>query len=221
MFQHVPNILTGLRLVLAAVFFGMLAYYQHDVSGRHGEVLWLNVALIVYVVALFTDFLDGFLARRWKVEGVFGRIVDPFVDKVLVLGSFIFFAGKNFTIPNQNPLEIPTNVKTITGVVPWMVVLILARELLVTSLRGSSEQAGHSFAAAFSGKLKMVLQSITILAVLLYVNYREQLRNWGWEQVAADLRNVLIWSMLAVTVGSGFLYVRRAVNLYHTAPPAS
>src|SRR5438105_68762 len=131
MWRHVPNILTGLRLVLAGVFFAMLGYYQHQGTiGRHGEPLWLNIAFGVYLVAVVTDFLDGYLARRWKVEGIFGRVVDPFVDKVLVLGSFIFFAGKNFTIPMRNPSEIPENVKTITGIVPWMVVLILARELL-------------------------------------------------------------------------------------------
>jgi len=50
---------------------------------------------------LVTDFLDGYLARRWKVEGAFGRVVDPFVDKVLVLGSFIFFAGKISPSPRR------------------------------------------------------------------------------------------------------------------------
>src|SRR4051794_40845463 len=120
MFRHVPNLLTGGRLLLAAVFFVLLSYYQH--SGR-GDPYLLNTAFLIYLIALFTDFLDGYLARKWKVEGAFGRIVDPFVDKVLVLGSFIFFAGKNFVIQEERTAV----VKTITGVVPWMVVLILSR----------------------------------------------------------------------------------------------
>src|SRR5580698_673570 len=119
MFRHVPNALTALRLVLAAVFFGMLSYFQYNVSSRRGDPMWLNIALVFYLIALATDFLDGYLARKWKVEGAFGRVVDPFVDKVLVLGSFIIFAGKNFTIPYLDPSEIPENVKTITGVAPW------------------------------------------------------------------------------------------------------
>jgi len=98
MFQHIPNALTGLRLILAGVFFSMLAYYQYE--GR-GDPWFLNVAFLIYLVALATDFLDGYLARKWKVEGAFGRVVDPFVDKVLVLGSFIFFAGKNFIIQHE------------------------------------------------------------------------------------------------------------------------
>src|SRR5687767_1262361 len=118
MFQHVPNLLTGARLVLAAVFFSMLAFYQY--KGRADPIF--PIAFLIYLIALVTDFLDGYLARRWKVEGAFGRIVDPFVDKILVLGSFIFFAGKNFIIPETGELGRLYVVKTISGVVPWMVV---------------------------------------------------------------------------------------------------
>jgi len=214
MFRHVPNTLTALRLVLAAVFFGMLSYFQYDVSGNHGDPKWLNTAFLIYLVALFTDFLDGYLARRWKVEGAFGRVVDPFVDKVLVLGSFIFFAGKNFTIPWHDPSQVPDYVKTITGVTPWMVVVILARELLVTSLRGSNESEGNNFAAAFSGKLKMVFQSVTILAILIYVNYLRDLIRLGYEPWAEIFRNFCIWATIAITILSGLLYVSRAVRLY-------
>jgi CDP-diacylglycerol--glycerol-3-phosphate 3-phosphatidyltransferase len=214
MFRHVPNALTAMRLVLAAVFFGMLSYFQYDVSGKRGEPVWLNIAFLIYLAALVTDFLDGYLARRWKVEGQFGRVVDPFVDKVLVLGSFIFFAGKNFTIPSHNPLEVPQNVTTITGVAPWMVVVILARELLVTSLRGAAEEEGENFAAAFSGKLKMTLQSVTILVILVYVNYLPWLTTDGYEPLAALARNLFIGATILITVGSGGLYVRRAMVLY-------
>jgi CDP-diacylglycerol--glycerol-3-phosphate 3-phosphatidyltransferase len=214
MFRHVPNALTASRLVLAGVFFTMLAYYQNDSPyNRHGDVLWLNIALIIYVVAVITDFLDGYLARRWKVEGAFGRVVDPFVDKVLVLGSFIFFAGKNFTIPWNNPEGIPQNVTTITGVVPWMVVVILARELLVTSLRGSMESTGQAFGAQLSGKLKMGFQSVAIFVILLYVNYRGRLSGDAL-QGATIIRDVAIWGTVIITVISGLLYVQRATALY-------
>jgi CDP-diacylglycerol--glycerol-3-phosphate 3-phosphatidyltransferase len=211
MFRHVPNALTGSRLVLAAVFFGILSFYQYE--GR-GDPTMLNIAFVVYVVALITDGLDGYLARRWKVEGAFGRVVDPFVDKVLVIGSFIFFAGKNFIIPDDAPHGPGYVVRTISGVVPAMVVVILARELLVTSLRGLSESGGQAFGAAFSGKLKMVLQSVTILVILVYVNYLPRLNAAGLEGVARVFRDVCIWATIAVTLVSGLLYVRRATALY-------
>jgi CDP-diacylglycerol--glycerol-3-phosphate 3-phosphatidyltransferase len=215
MFRHVPNALTAARLVLAFVFFGMLSWYQYQ--GR-GDPWFLNTAFLIYLVALFTDFLDGYLARRWKVEGAFGRIVDPFVDKVLVLGSFIFFAGKNFIIPatpigsSHDPNFV---VRTLTGVAPGIVVILLARELLVTTIRGMSESAGQNFGAAFSGKLKMVFQSVTILVILVYVNYGVHLEpNMEWW--AALVRDICIWATVAITVISGLLYIRRAIPLYKT-----
>jgi len=214
MFRHVPNLITGLRLVLAGVFFGMLGYYQYNGElTTHGDPLWLNIAFVVYLIALISDFLDGYLARRWKVEGTFGRVVDPFVDKVLVLGSFIFFAGKNFTIPAVNPDDVPSNVLTITGVVPWMVVLILARELLVTSLRGVAEAAGVKFGAAFIGKAKMVTQSVTILVILVYVNYLPWFTQHDYKTPAVWFRNFCIWVTLAVTVWSGLTYVTKSIAL--------
>ena len=206
MFRHVPNAITAGRLVLAAVFFLLLSYYQHE--GR-GDPYLLNVAFIIYLIALISDFLDGYLARRWKVEGAFGRVVDPFVDKVMVLGTFIFFAGKNFVIQEEHAKV----VKTITGVVPWMVVLILARELLVTSLRGISESGGANFAAAFSGKLKMVFQSVTILIILLYVNYFEY-RHDDVGVWAQRFRDLCIWLTIAITLLSGVSYVRLGITLY-------
>jgi len=213
MFRHVPNALTGSRLILAGVFFVLLGYYQYE--GR-GDPTFLNTAFVIYCVALFTDFLDGYLARRWKVEGAFGRVVDPFVDKVLVIGSFIFFAGKNFIIPETaRPPHLTMVVKTLTGVAPGMVVLILARELLVTSLRGMSEGGGQAFGAALSGKLKMVFQSVTILVILVYVNYYRWLEDHeDMERWARRLRDFCIWVTIAITVFSGLFYIRRAISVY-------
>ncbi len=212
MFRHVPNLLTGARLVLAIVFFVILSFYQYE--GR-GDPTFLNIAFIIYTIALFTDFLDGYLARLWKVEGAFGRIVDPFVDKILVLGSFAFFAGKNFIIPVPGGhLEPSMVVKTITGVTPAMVIVLLGRELLVTTLRGMAESSGQSFGAEWSGKVKMVIQSVTILAILVFVNNRDALLRHHWEGPARWIRDIFIWATVAVTVLSGLAYVKKAMILY-------
>jgi CDP-diacylglycerol---glycerol-3-phosphate 3-phosphatidyltransferase len=222
MFRHVPNALTASRLLLAAVFFVLLSFYQYDGRGHRSL---LNIAFIIYVIALVTDFLDGYLARRWKVEGTFGRVVDPFCDKVLVLGAFTFFAGKNFILPDP---EQHYWVRTITGVAPWMVVIILSRELLVTSLRAVCESAGQSFGAVFSGKFKMAFQSATVMVILVYVNYFAALR---FEQryeayaiyghIAWWICQATIYATLIITVYSGLTYVQRAVVLFRSpATPA-
>ncbi len=217
MIRHIPNLITAARLVLAIVFFALLSAYQY--KGR-GDPMLLNVALATYTVALFSDFLDGYLARKWKVQSVFGRIVDPFVDKVLVLGSFVFFAGKNFIIPDP-AMDDRHVVKTITGIAPGIVVILLARELLVTTLRAVTESQGGNFGAAWSGKLKMVCQSVTILVILLYVNSLHSLEEQGFEPAARYFRNFCIAVTVAVTVFSGLLYLRRGRTIYESTTAAS
>ena len=213
MYRHVPNILTAFRLVLAAAFFALLSFYQYEGRGDPWLMTW---AFAVYVAALVTDYLDGFLARRWDVPSQFGRVVDPFADKILVLGAFIFFAGKNFIIPELVPEQLGPRyaMKTITGVVPGMVVLMLARELLVTSLRGMAEAGGESFAAVWAGKFKMAFQSGTILAILVYVAFRPWLvAHPRADAVAQWVRDVGVWGTVAITLVSGLTYVRRAVAM--------
>ena len=219
MFRHVPNALTTSRLLLAGIFFTLLSFYQYD--GR-GDPWLLNTAFIVYVIALATDFLDGYLARRWKVEGLFGRVVDPFCDKVLVLGAFIFFAGKNFIIPEARHEW----VHTITGVAPWMVVIILSRELLVTTLRSVCESAGQSFGAVFTGKFKMAFQSATVLVILVYVNYFAPLRHEPrfvhyrtYANIAWWICQASIYATVIITVYSGLNYIQRASALFRGPAP--
>ena len=199
--------------MLAVVFFAMLAYYQYE--GR-GDPWFLNTAFFIYLVALVTDFLDGYLARKWHVEGQFGRVIDPFVDKILVLGSFAFFAGKNFIIQHAvieggRPL---LRVDTITGVAPGVVVILIARELLVTTFRGMTEGSGKNFGAAWIGKFKMVVQSVTILVILVYVNYYLSLERSGYLDYARWFRDICIWATVAVTVYSGVVYAVRAIAMY-------
>ena len=213
MFRQIPNLITGSRLVLAAAFFTLLAFYQYEGRGHPAVLL---VAFIIFVAALISDYLDGYIARKWKVEGAFGRVVDPFADKILVLGSFIFFAGKNFIIPEslEHPTADPMWVKTITGVAPWMVILLLARELLVTTLRGLSEGGGQNFGAVWAGKFKMGFQSGTILVILVYVTFRPWLIDHHWELYARIIRDIGIWGTVIITLYSGVTYVGKAAALF-------
>ena len=216
--RHVPNLITGSRLVLAAAFFVLLSFYQYQgVAAPLSPLLLL--AFVIYVAALVSDYLDGHLARKWHVEGAFGRVVDPFADKILVLGTFIFFAGKNFIIPERVEDQMADRlwVKTITGVAPWMVVVMLSRELLVTSLRGLAESGGQSFGAVWAGKFKMGFQSASVLIILTYVTFRPWLLEHGHttiELLARIVRDVSIWGTILITVYSGVTYVQKAATLF-------
>ena len=195
--RQLPNAITCLRLVFAAAFFACLNLYRYPDQG----VLWANVALGLFILAAITDALDGYLARRWEVISMFGRLMDPFCDKVLVLGAFIYLAGPRFVVPAW--VAEDSFFTMATGFYPWMAVLIFVRELLVTGVRGVLEGQGVSFGALWSGKAKMILQSITIPTIIFVtVNLKPATRPW-----AMWICHVLVYLTLLVTVWSGIPYV--------------
>jgi CDP-diacylglycerol---glycerol-3-phosphate 3-phosphatidyltransferase len=196
--RNLPNTLTILRLVLAAAFFGTLNAYRYTPPEN---ALWANVAIAFFILAAITDALDGHLARRWSVQSTFGRIMDPFCDKVLILGAFIYLAGPRFVVAEW--AAAGDFFTMATGVYPWMVVVIFARELLVTGIRGVIESMGVKFGSLWSGKAKMILQSITVPCILfLTVNFRPSEHAW-----AMWTCHVLVYTTLLVTVWSGMPYV--------------
>ena len=89
---NVPNQITLSRLGLAILFVALLAQY----SQRNPQPLLLDIANALFIIAAITDILDGYLARKWGMETSLGRVLDPFVDKVLVCGTFVFLAGASF-----------------------------------------------------------------------------------------------------------------------------
>lgn len=194
--QNLPNALTIMRLILAAAFFGALSAYRYpDIHAA-----WANIAISLFIAAAITDALDGFLARRWNATSVFGRIMDPFCDKVLILGAFVYLSGARFAMVDPTA---GTLIGMATGVYPWMVVVILARELLVTGIRGMVESMGVEFGAKWSGKAKMILQSIVVpLVLFLTVNITPVQGSWS-----LALSAVLVWITVIVTVWSGVPYV--------------
>ena len=182
---NLPNAITFSRLVLSFVLFALMQ------AGGY----WLAAAGL-FVFAVLTDVLDGWIARRYKLITQLGRIMDPFVDKFITSGTFLFL--------------LPVTQQS--GVTPWMVVIVLGREMLVTSLRGFLEQRGADFSASFSGKLKMFLQCVAATAAILSMH--PPIAGWSVGGVAFNsVRDLLLWSMVAVTVWSGWDYVQRAIVL--------
>jgi len=169
---------------------------------------WLIASLVLFVLAAATDFLDGHLARKWNVVSRFGRVMDPFADKMLILGTFVLLAHPRFWAGMHVPLPTPLGVLELAGVQGWMVVLILARELLVTSLRGVYESDGVDFSATMSGKVKMVLQCVCApLAMLVLVTHDSTVPRG----IAAALAAV-IWATVLFSVISGLPYALRAMR---------
>ncbi|MAI67876.1 MAG: hypothetical protein CMJ26_08380 [Phycisphaerae bacterium] len=195
--RRIPNAITMLRILIAGAFFAVLGGYRFPEQG----ILWGNVAIVFFVIAAMTDFVDGYLARKWNVVSMFGRLMDPFCDKVLILGTFIYFAGPRFSV--EAWVQNDQLLTMATGIYPWMVVVIIARELLVTSIRGILESMGHKGGAKWAGKIKMIFQSFALPLILLLVVNCNPEKN---EDVMLFI-NILAWMLLAITVWSGLPYV--------------
>jgi len=207
-YKQIPNQLTLARLVLAAAFFTVLGVYRFEGTQGPSHTGLLAAALILFIVAAITDWLDGYLARRWEAVSLFGRVVDPVADKLLIIGSFILLSGPRFVIPDRVPPDAWTPYM-ISGVYPWMAVVILLRELLVTSVRAAMESRGIQFPATSAGKWKMILQAITIPTVIAIVWYDPTRPGHAW---AGWLRDGLVYLTVIVTILSGVPYIARAVS---------
>jgi CDP-diacylglycerol--glycerol-3-phosphate 3-phosphatidyltransferase len=183
---NLPNGLTLARLVLAVALFGCIA------GG------WWLTGVGVFVVAAGTDWLDGYLARKHGLVSAFGRNFDPLVDKVLICGAFIFL------LPVAG-----------AGLAPWMVTVVVARELIITGLRSFVESyRAANFGADWLGKIKMALQCAALLAILCVLAIGA---GGGPAGPWALLRDGLIWAMLVATALSGLQYVWRALVLLREA----
>jgi CDP-diacylglycerol--glycerol-3-phosphate 3-phosphatidyltransferase len=178
---NLPNKLTAARFVLALVLFGLIA------------AEWWMACLIVFAVAAFTDWLDGYLARRQNLTSTLGRIMDPLVDKVLMCGIYISIL----------PLGHEKG-----WLYPWMVTVVVAREFVITGLRSYVEQQGTRFGADWLGKLKMGLQCAAVFGIFLALLVQE----WVW---LARVRDGLIWAMVVITLLSGVQYILKAAALYN------
>jgi len=183
---NVPNLLTTARFLLAIVVFVLI------------PLGWYIAAMVVFIVAASTDWVDGWWARRYGQVTKLGRIFDPFVDKIIICGTFIYLAAE----PGS-------------GVLAWMAVVVVGREILVTAIRGFIEQQGGDFSAQMAGKLKMLFQCVAVVASLVAL---EELRRSG--SPVAPLPAWLYWTLhvsvwLAVisTVYSGLEYIVAATRI--------
>lgn len=184
---NLPNQLTSLRLVLAVVLFVFVANRFYATSA------------VLFAAAAATDWLDGYLARKYGLVTTLGRILDPFADKVVVCGAFIMLCA------------IPEISAPPWGLKAWMVVVIVGRELLVTALRSFIEERGGDFSATWSGKWKMGLQCAAAIAAFVYLAWQASTGTVPlWLTYTTAL---FIWAALLLTIYSGYVYVTAAVEM--------
>ena len=190
---NVPNQLTSARLVLAVILFVFLGMGYYTTS------------LVLFIIAASTDWIDGYWARKYGQVTVLGRILDPFADKMIICGAFVYLAA----------------AAPASGVHAWMAVVITGRELLVTALRSFIEERGHDFSAQTAGKWKMLLQCLAAGASMLKLACSDKtsplanlLENLSLPPEWLTCATVaLVWIAVVLTVYSGIGYIVAAVRL--------
>ena len=167
--MNVPNSLTILRVALIP-FFVIFMLADLGTAGKY-------IALVIFIIASLTDMLDGYLARKNHQVTNFGKFMDPLADKLLVCSALICFV-------DQNRLE------------SWIVILIIAREFIISGFRLIAAENGVVIAANYWGKFKTVSQMIMIILLILHFG-----------GIFAVLEQIFIWLSLALTVISLITYI--------------
>lgn len=175
--MNLANKITVLRIIMIPVFmiFMLLEFNHH-----------MEAALAVFLLASVTDKLDGYIARKYNMITNFGKLMDPIADKLLVTGAFVILIQ-------------------LGRIEAWIVFVILAREFSVTGLRSLAATQNVVLAASKYGKIKTVIQIITI-AVLLLDNY-------PFSMISIPADSILIYATLIITILSGFDYIIKNIEL--------
>ena len=186
-YMNLPNKLTMLRIILIPIFVVLF-----ELSDIPNNMIW---ALVVFCIAAITDQLDGHLARKNNQVTSFGKLADPLADKLLTISALICFVEADFAyLPG------------------WTVIVIIARELIVTGIRMIALTDNTVIAASIWGKAKTVSQLLTIIAIMLDMVLKD------FDIEIFEIGNVpilliLVIIMVALTLISGIDYVKKNWNL--------
>ncbi|GAU79097.1 CDP-diacylglycerol--glycerol-3-phosphate 3-phosphatidyltransferase [Fusibacter sp. 3D3] len=166
--MNIANKLTLLRVLLIPIFIYFLLNQM------------MLFALIIFVVASFTDFLDGYLARKLNLITNFGKFMDPLADKLLITSALICFVelGK---------------------ISSWVVIVIISREFIVSIFRAVAASEGIVIAASWWGKFKTISQMIMVIVILMH--------NFPFSMLSFPMDTILIWIATILTIISGYDYI--------------
>jgi CDP-diacylglycerol--glycerol-3-phosphate 3-phosphatidyltransferase len=181
--RHLPNLISILRILLVPVLVLLLLR-----PSRAGAVL----AALTFFLACWSDFFDGYLARRYGITSRLGKLLDPLADKLIVMAALVMLAAMPRTP------RVPA----------WVVVLIVGRELAVTGLRAMATSEGIVLAAEELGKYKTIFQMLALHGLLLHYTF------FGIDFFAGGM--YFLWPSLVLSLWSGVDYhvrvLRRAMR---------
>jgi CDP-diacylglycerol--glycerol-3-phosphate 3-phosphatidyltransferase len=184
--MNIANKITMLRIALTFIFMLFLLWWQ--------QIWWMKVlSLLVFSIAAISDYFDGMIAKRNNLVTDFGKLMDPLADKILVLSAFAAF------------LQL--------GIInAWMFMIIISREILITSLRLFALTKGKVLSASRAGKHKTVSQMLVIFVILVFICSQEIMKTfffWNpkWDSLFRWGINVLMFITVGFTLYSGISYL--------------
>lgn len=175
--MNLPNKLTILRVFL---IFPFVLFMLTDIGGSTGKY----IACVIFIIASFTDFLDGYIARKYKLVTNFGKFMDPLADKLLVCAALICL----------------TSIQMLPA---WIVIVIISREFVISGFRLIASDNGIVIAASYWGKFKTVSQMAMI--ILLIINFSFPIMN--------ILETIAIYLSLILTVVSLVDYLVKNIHV--------
>ncbi|MDD3087578.1 MAG: CDP-diacylglycerol--glycerol-3-phosphate 3-phosphatidyltransferase [Candidatus Omnitrophica bacterium] len=182
--MNLANKLTMLRALLTFVFL-----FVFSIQGLLPKIL----ALVIFIVAALSDLFDGMIAKKNNMVTDFGRLMDPIADKILVLAAFAAFLGMQL-------------------IEAWMFVIIVSREILITSLRLFALNKGKILSAVRAGKHKTFSQMAVIFYILGFIVVKESVKSYSvwnpvWEDFFRNSINILMLFTVGLTLYSGISYL--------------
>ncbi|SHJ38457.1 CDP-diacylglycerol--glycerol-3-phosphate 3-phosphatidyltransferase [Rubritalea squalenifaciens DSM 18772] len=189
---NLPNSITLFRLILTAIFIAVASF----------DAPWAyTVALVSFIIAAISDWLDGYLARKMNLVTALGKLLDPLADKVLVAAGFVYLSKMNFC-----PV--------------WVTCLIIAREFMVTGLRQIAVEKGVVIAADRLGKWKTTFQLVFIIGTLTHLAFKtlnpENPLVYFFQFLSSPATYVIpatLWIAVALTLISGYNYIYKNRSL--------
>ncbi len=183
--MNLPNSITLIRILSIPLLMWILS--SNHFSSDHGAKEL--IASAIFIAASMTDGIDGYLARKRDQITTMGILLDPMADKLLIAAAYV-------TLVQFNPSLVPA----------WIAVVVIGREFLVTGLRSIAASGGFTIEASDLGKLKMVVQIVSVVAVILDHRWKEVPLLDGVFLPVHWIAYIAIWFVVAVSLISGVDY---------------